>query len=171
MKQYGDLVDACLPQHANIPWAYIQSKTDACQKAYYDALAVSFNKTQKTITSQQFYEGVNGIFGDYNGRATNFLTFLVDGDQHCFTVFDLWYEATALGPHGADMSAGKLVHAGSGKSTADKALYEWSTQFPLPEAAQAITECDGEVETAAQAGRDTSYCDPTVVPKTFTQHW
>ena len=49
------------------------------------------------ITPEEFYQKVNGIFGTYN-REKNFLTYLVDGPKHCFTPYDLYYSADALGP-------------------------------------------------------------------------
>lgn len=61
----------------NVPYAFIQSKTDIVQESFYVAIAVTNNATAK-ITPSQFYSGVNSIFGSYN-TYPNFVAFLVDG--------------------------------------------------------------------------------------------
>lgn len=40
---------------------------------------------------------VNEIFAVYNNEP-NFLTYLVDGPQHCFSPMDVFYTADAKGP-------------------------------------------------------------------------
>jgi hypothetical protein len=147
------------------PWAFIQSKADIVQMSFYEALALSFNTTDKAVSPSIFYAGVNTIFGGYNQANANFLTYLIDGNTHCFTDTDRYYTANALGPDGSQ-SKDKV-----GKSTSDKSLYVWTSLFPLAEGSSASTQCDGEISTADAAGKDATYCDPTVVPKTYTEHY
>ena len=91
------LVDACwnqtldfqmimeeqIPLTPNVPYAYLQSKADAVQQSFYVAIGLTTG-TSAFIDPELFYAGVNDIFGAYND-APNFLTYLVDGGQHCFT--------------------------------------------------------------------------------------
>jgi len=153
------------------PWAFIQSKADIVQMSFYEALALSFNTTNKEISPSIFYADVNAIFGGYNKANANFLAYLVDGDTHCFTNADRFYTTTALGPDGSAAKAAASNKLRSSKSTSDKSLYEWTDLFPLAEGQSVSTQCDGEMSTADAAGKDATYCDPAVVPKTFTEHY
>ena len=92
-----DLVAACLnqtldfqkimeeqiPETPDVPYAYIQSKADIVQQSFYVAIGLTTG-TSAFIDPELFYAGVNSIFAAYN-KASNFLTYLVDGGQHCFT--------------------------------------------------------------------------------------
>jgi hypothetical protein len=72
-----------LPRNPNIPHAWLQSKTDIVQRSFYTALALS-EGYDPLLSARQFYDQVNDIFAQYN-PFRNFLTYLVDGDQHCYT--------------------------------------------------------------------------------------
>ena len=86
---------------------YIQSKTDIVQMSFYIAIGVTTPDTSASITPEQFYSDVNTIFEGYN-KNDNFLTYLVDGDQHCFTPSSVYYTAgRALGD--ALLVVGKYV--------------------------------------------------------------
>lgn len=77
--------------NSHIPYSFIQSKTDIVQMSFYVAVGLSMNMTA-AITPEIFYDDVNTIFEGYNTHP-NFLTYLVDGDQHCFTPMNLYYSA------------------------------------------------------------------------------
>jgi hypothetical protein len=135
-----------------LPFAFIQSKTDSVQRSYYDA--------NKVIGPAEFYTEVNDIFGQYNTQP-NFVSYLVNGDHHCFTNQDVYYAADATGPNGGS----KYLR---GKSTSDKKLHEWTSQWPLDEGVGADTQCDGDLQSKPT---DLTYCDPKVVPKHYEQHY
>ena len=135
-----------------IPYNFIQSKTDSIQLSFYMAVAASTGIPPLVITPTDFYVGVNKIFGTYNKGNVNFLTYLVDGSQHCFTPTTLYYEATTKGPHDA------------GSQTSGQWMYDWVNHFPLAESETAKTKC--EAGTAAN-----TYCDVNVYPKSFTENY
>ena len=142
----------------NVPVNFIQSKTDIVQESFYIAVAASTGTKPVLITPTDFYSGVNKIFGLYNkGDETragnpNFLTYLVDGNQHCFTPSSLYYDADTKGAHDA------------GKSTSTQMMHDWVNQYPLDEAEVSNTRCD-------EGSDANTYCDQNVSPKSFTEHW
>ena len=136
--------------------SFIQSKIDDVQMSFYVAVGVSMGSSEKTITPTQFYDDVNAVFGQYN-KEKNFLTFLVDGPQHCFTDTDVLYTTTPLGPHS------------EGEGSTEPSLPAWLAKFPVTQGGEAETECEGTVEptgSALRAGENT-YCSASLVPKTF----
>jgi len=68
-----------------VPYTFIQSKVDDVQISFYIAIGLtSPNVTDPTINPTEFYDDVNTVFGEYN-QLSNFMAYLVDGPQHCFT--------------------------------------------------------------------------------------
>jgi hypothetical protein len=135
-----------------VPYSFIQSKTDAVQLSFYMAVAATTGIPPLVITPTDFYNGVNDIFGGYNQANVNFMTYLVDGSQHCFTPMSLYYEATTKGPHD------------NGAQTSGQVMYDWVNHFPLGEAETANTRCEEGTES-------NTYCAATVSPKSFTEHY
>lgn len=141
----------------SVPVNFIQSKVDIVQQSFYIAIGVTTNNTQKTINPTEFYTDVNGIFGGmYNPNLKNFVTYLVDGDHHCFTNQDLYYTADAKGPND------------NGETNSEVKMYEWVNPLPLANGGQISSVCEGSLQGAV--GRDdNTYCSSTVIPKTFTE--
>jgi len=149
--------------------SFIQSKVDVVQMSFYDALGLTEANSDRLVSPTEFYDGVNAIFGRYNKRP-NFITFLVDGGQHCFTPINVMYETTPLGPRtGSDGQAVRSSQPG---------LSTWLATFPMSEAQSAVTECEGTVESSSSSsssnnnkvgdhdGKNT-YCSATVYPKSY----
>lgn len=191
-----DIDRATMNAVKSVPFSFIQSKTDIVQQSFYVSVGLSMG-VNASITPAQFYADVNDVFGTYNQQHGNFLAYLVDGDQHCFTPSStVYYAATGAGPNGAT-NKGKSSPAAiaalaaaspadrrlvrvavHGAQTTDQMLYQWTNTFPLAEAAAQTTQCDGAVQAAAsnvkyagQLAGDTTYCSSSVVPKTFTEHY
>ena len=80
----------------------------------------------------RFYAGVNDIFETYN-TLPNFVTYLIDGTQHCFTPYDLFYTADTVSATNA------------GVNNDDQWLSAWTNQFPLGNHANTSTTCHGDV--------------------------
>lgn len=140
----------------NVPFAFIQSKTDVVQMAFYWALAATTGTPPVLINPTEFYNGVNEIFGSYNAQLPNFVTYLVDGHQHCFTPKTVFYEADTKGPED------------EGKSTSTQMVYDWVNQYPLEEGSVTNTRCDGTLQGDRT---DNTYCSSSVNPKSFTEQW
>lgn len=191
-----DIDRATMNAVKSVPFSFIQSKTDIVQQSFYVSVGLSMG-VNASITPAQFYADVNDVFGTYNQQHNNFLTYLVDGDQHCFTPSStVYYAATGAGPNGATnkgksspaaIAAVAAIAAADrrlvrvavhGVQTTDQMLYQWTNTFPLAEAAAQTTQCDGAVQAAAsnvkyagQLAGDTTYCSSSVVPKTYTEHY
>eukprot|EP01040_Poterioochromonas_malhamensis_P012473 gene12473-13646_t len=108
-------------------------------------------------TVQKNFINVLIQFLDYKGDLTrqanpNFVTYLVDGNQHCFTPSSIYYEANTKGPYD------------QGKSTTTEMMYEWVNQYPLEEGSITNTRCD-------VGSNSKTLCDEKVSPKSFTEHW
>ena len=144
----------------NIPYAYIQSKVDEVQMSFYVSVGITTN-TSSMITPLSFYARTNEIFGAYNLNK-NFITFLVNGDHHCYTNQDLYYSTNGLGHENND---GLM-------------LYQWINTLPLEAKSIISTECTGEVlkDTVLQTSKkivdvtkDCTFCSSSVYPKTFIE--
>lgn len=152
-----DLNAEFIAADGNIPYAFIQSKTDDVQIAFYESVARSYGIHPATISPEDFYSGVNSIFEGYNVHK-NFVTYLVDGSQHCFSPYDNFYTADAMGvsDDGAD-------------STYDM-MYEWASKMPLEEQQSIDTICEGDIANNGETGDgDVTYCDADLVPKEFIE--
>ena len=142
-----------------MPYAYIQSKTDIVQQAFYIAIAVTTNSERKLITPSQFYDDVNDIFELYNTN-TNFITYLVDGYQHCFTNMDIYY------------TADPLSQRDDGKNSNMSMMYQWTNLLPLVPDCNISTVCVGKTEATAFSSLQTGegkndYCDVRIYDKTY----
>jgi hypothetical protein len=86
---------------ASIPFAFINSKRDIVQMSFYWAIAVTTNTSTwpDYLGASEYYNGVNTIFELYN-KYPQFSTYLVDGDQHCYTNMDIYYEANPTSYNG-----------------------------------------------------------------------
>lgn len=139
--------------------SFIQSKIDDVQMSFYVAIGVSMNASSKAITPSEFYADVNDIFERYN-KQKNFLVYLVDGPQHCFTPINVMYSATPLGPNGDGKTA---------KQSSEPSLAAWLSQLPLIPGKTLETECEGELSKGTlRAAGDNTYCSSGVVPKSYT---
>ena len=90
----------------------------------------------------------------------NFLTFLVDGGQHCFTPINTMYKTGPEGPRSENRP-----------KTDDELpdLVSWLSGFPLSSGGSASTECAGETQGPGVGKRDgkNTYCETDVSPKQF----
>ena len=138
----------------SVPWVFLQSKTDIVQQSFYVSIAISMNATQKTITPTEFYNGVNDIFGLYNAQRANFVTYLINGDHHCYTPQTVYY------------TADPVSDSDNGAQSQSPLLYAYVNTLPLAAGGQISTVCDGALQRGAS---DNTYCSSKVVPKTFVE--
>jgi len=152
------LNDDFMTELPHVPYSFIQSKTDIVQQSFYVSVGISANTTA-SITPTEFYNDVNAIFGTYNKNHANFLTYLVDGDQHCFTPLAVYPTADAKGA------------SDNGASSSSPMMHSWVEGFPLSKGESTSTICDGTVQQGNGAINDNTYCSTTVVPKSFVEHY
>ena len=95
-----DITDTSMAQIATydgrVPYAFIQSKVDDVQIAFYIAVGALTPNSKAFITPEQYYKEVNHVFEQYNSNP-NFVNFMVTGDRHCFTPNNLMYTADTTG--------------------------------------------------------------------------
>lgn len=151
-----DVMDVFMGDMKTVPYAFIQSKVDIVQQSFYVAVGATMGGNA-TITPAIFYDDVNLIFGTYNKKHANFLTYLVDGDQHTYTCQSVYYTADAKGPKDA------------GASNTKSMMVDWVNPFPLSAGQSAETICEGSVLLGATAGSDNTFCSSSVEPKTYVQ--
>lgn len=146
-----------------VPYNYLQSKVDWCQQAFYDSVGASMDPPHKPTTPTQFYTDTNTIFGTYNSKLKNFVTYLMDGDQHCFTCYDLYYTADAKGASDNNSTNTGLT------------LAQWVGQLPLAQGEAIDTSCEGQTTTASAGDKklptDNTYCASVVYPKEFVENY
>lgn len=143
-------------KHKDIPVSFIQSKTDIVQISFYIAIGLTSSNVSAAITPTEFYDGVNDIFELYNPES-NFVSYLVDGSQHCFTPSNVYYTADDKGPKD------------NGASSSLPMMHTWAGQFPLAPGASALSQCEGAME-GARGRDDNTYCDAALLPKSYTQN-
>jgi len=157
-----DIDQQFLGDRPDVAYAFIQSKTDSVQESFYIATAESMGQPAE-ITPTEFYEGITEIFESYNAYP-NFVTYLVDGSQHCFTPSSVYYSADAMGPKD------------DGSSNTGPVMVDWvGASIPMTEGKAIDTVCEGEVTTGNSKGvgigDDNTYCAADLVGKTFTEHY
>lgn len=143
-----------------VPIAFIESKVDNVQQAYYiiPPVTTTSNTTLKgDITPSEFYSRTNELFGYYNKQLPNFLTYLVDGQQHCFTCYDHFFTADGQGPFD------------NKKTTTGLTLNEWVSQLPLDSSGSVDTVCEGTIDPNPVPLLDNTYCSSKVYPKHFVE--
>eukprot|EP00603_Paraphysomonas_imperforata_P003403 CAMPEP_0114428196 /NCGR_PEP_ID=MMETSP0103-20121206/8794_1 /TAXON_ID=37642 ORGANISM="Paraphysomonas imperforata, Strain PA2" /NCGR_SAMPLE_ID=MMETSP0103 /ASSEMBLY_ACC=CAM_ASM_000201 /LENGTH=442 /DNA_ID=CAMNT_0001597391 /DNA_START=29 /DNA_END=1357 /DNA_ORIENTATION=- len=147
-----------MEKHHDIPVSFIQSKTDVVQISFYIAIGATTPNTTAAITPTEFYNGVNDIFELYNPQS-NFVSYLVDGGQHCFTPSSVYYTADSMGPKD------------NGATSSEPMLYEYAGRYPLNEGDTTNSQCEGAMELGAKSLErdDNTYCDAALLPKTYTQ--
>lgn len=141
-----DIAGRAMERHPDVPFAFIQSKRDIVQKAYYDLIDLTEERTVTAITDRDFFAGFNSIFEDYVKIHDNVLFYIVDSAEHTYTELNLLYHATASGAFGG----------GTGVT-----LVEWLGRFPMQQNETLASECEGDrvnsVDERPEYG--TSYCD------------
>ena len=83
---------------------------------------------------------------------------MIDGTQHCFTPYDLFYTADTVSATNA------------GVNNNDPWLSTWTNEFPLQNNVNTSTTCHGEV-TSVAGSNGYSYCDNKLIPKTYTENY
>lgn len=148
-----------------VPYTFIQSKVDDVQISFYIAIGLTNNVTDPTINPTEFYDDVNTVFGTYNAALTNFMAYLVDGPQHCFTNKALYYTADAMGPND------------DGATNSGLMLNEWANLVPLADGETQNSVCEGTVQAQEEEKKkevqkdDNTYCSSKVVPKSYTEQY
>jgi hypothetical protein len=147
------IVGDYLEMNPSLLFSYIQSKIDDVQISFYITVGLFSPGTDASITPQQFYYDVNEIFSAYN-KNDNFLAYLVDGGQHCYTPNTYFYSA--------DLSGKK------GNGSQKPMMTDWTSAFPLAASESQETACYGENLTE-ENWEGTDYCASELVGKTYTQ--
>lgn len=155
-----DINDEFIGATPDVPYSFIQSKTDIVQMSFYVAIGVTTPDTSAAINPEEFYADVNTIFEGYNSHE-NFLTYLVDGDQHCFSPSNLFFTADGISAED------------NGQKSTQEMMYEWAGHFPLADNASEKTVCEGEVQVSAGYGNpnNQTYCSSEVYPKEYTEKY
>eukprot|EP01032_Pedospumella_encystans_P012632 gene12632-14601_t len=150
-----------------VPYTFIQSKVDVVQRSFFRAIAFTGNYSDNAMSPAIFYDDVSTLFGSYNTHLDNFLVYLVDGHNHCYTPRETFYLTDATSPWD------------NGKGSEGIMLHDWTAQLPLRNGASISTVCAGEVkptqglQTPLQMPSNDSnaYCSSSIVPKTFKERY
>lgn len=108
----------------NVPYLFLQSRTDRVQVKYYNFLAEQYSFA--SIDGDEFEEMADETIQKYN-TYSNFIGYFVNSNQHCYTPTPYLYVAD---------TNGRNVFANGDNSTADIDLYEETmnrllTRLPL----------------------------------------
>jgi hypothetical protein len=142
----------------NVPYTFIQSKVDVVQRSFFRAVAFTGNYSDSKMSPEIFYDDVSTLFGTYNAKLPNFLVYLVDGHNHCYTPRETYYLTDAYSPW---------------DKRGDGMLHDYMAALPLSAGQQASTVCVGPVQAAGAlqlpSNDSNAYCSAGIVPKTFVQ--
>lgn len=130
----------------------------SASRAFYMSVGESMNATA-IITPSQFYDDVNLVFSWYNKNNANFITYLIDGDQHCFTPLDLVFTADGLGA--ADNNSANNTGI---------TMIEWLNEMPLSDDETVDSLCLGTLQSSPSIP-DNTYCSNNIVPKEFVEEY
>ena len=137
--------------NAEVPYGWIQSKTDSVQIAFFVAVATTLGIPPLVLTPAAFYEDSNAILVGYES-APNAVQYLVQSDQHTYDENNLVYTTTTEGTSGG----------GTGMT-----LIEWIADLLASGSAQLGTsQCYGDLEDEA-AWSGTKYCASSLAGKVF----
>ena len=149
-----DMASASMGLHPDVPYAWIQSKRDIVQEAYYDAIGLTMEEEIDVIDDEIFFLKVNGVFADYVKDHKNAVTYMVSSLMHTYTGLPIVYHATADGALGG----------GKGET-----MLEWLSRFPLGKNETVDSVCDGDVIPMSEHPKVyTKYCAEEVV-QSYTQ--
>jgi len=165
-----------------VPYAFLQSKIDVIQRTFFMAIALLSGYEDKDMSPEIFYEDVNEIFGAYHAELDNFVAYLVDGHDHCYTPREVYFVADPLSNH---------------DNAVEPRMHDWVGQVPLANGDTISTVCEGDLQRTAmntrgatstatgtarttsstrasigKSGNDTNaYCSTSVYPSTFTEQY
>jgi hypothetical protein len=149
-----DMASAAMGRHEDVPFAYIQSKRDIVQEAYYDVIGLTMDREVDVVNDAVFFEGVNDVFSQYAKDHGNALTYMVDSPMHTYTGLPIVFSATANGLFGGGDEI-KMV--------------DWIGQFPLDVNQTADSICNGDIIPLADRPKHyTNYCAEETVAS-YTQ--
>jgi len=139
-----EISTAAMQRHIDVPFAWIQSKRDVVQKAYFDAIALTVDKTISAIGNVEFYKDCNQIIADYVSNNKNAVSYVVDSLMHTYTLLPIVYSTSSKGV------------AGGGD---DMSMIDWLTQFPMNKGETVKSVCDGSVvDLDNHPSHYTNYC-------------
>mmetsp|Transcript_59779 Transcript_59779/g.153978 ORF Transcript_59779/g.153978 Transcript_59779/m.153978 type:complete len:500 (-) Transcript_59779:449-1948(-) len=96
----------------HVTFANLQSKADGTQRHFYDAVAWTMGAEATLDSEEAYYAEVSRVLESYN-KFPNYVTYLVDGGQHCFlpvdTVFSANLDGTEAGCKGVKQGRECLV--------------------------------------------------------------
>ena len=136
-----------MSNNPNAVFAFINSKTDIVQRAYYDAVALTFKEDHIGIAPPTYYKEVNNIFLNYTAYD-NFLSFFVESDMHCYTNTPFFFTA----------DASSIVANGF---TGEKRLIDFITELEAFEGHTFVKNvCKGDlIDLGDEHERDSKYCE------------
>ena len=110
------------------------------------------HKLPLSLSDSEFADAMNVILERHDCNP-NFVSFLMNSDQHCYLDSEATFTADTSGPDG-DGDEGRTM------------LSSWLQSFPVSRWHTAKSECDGEqLEEGAWEGAE--YCDASQAGKVF----
>mmetsp|Transcript_101692 Transcript_101692/g.294290 ORF Transcript_101692/g.294290 Transcript_101692/m.294290 type:complete len:487 (-) Transcript_101692:57-1517(-) len=90
-----------MQQHPEVAFGSIQSKADESQIWFYKGIAASWGLYEDAgITDEQFYRLTSKVYQEYRSTGPNYVSYNIDGRQHCFlTSTNLFYTTSLAGKH------------------------------------------------------------------------
>mmetsp|Transcript_24493 Transcript_24493/g.53265 ORF Transcript_24493/g.53265 Transcript_24493/m.53265 type:complete len:570 (-) Transcript_24493:432-2141(-) len=154
-----DMFMDAMTSFPHVTFAQINSKADATQMMFHQAVAMGSGVPPDFSNGTGYLSAVNDRLRLF-ARHENYVSFLVNGQQHCFTPAEDFYHITASGAHGQD-PAFRETQAAPGGDGDDVRLVDWVRKLlrhPSNNQAEAEAEEDGEYEEGYEGG-DGSYSD------------
>lgn len=143
-----DALMRTISKHPTVAFGHLQSKTDAVQRIFYGAVALSFLKLEVVLSQGKFQQRANDVLQVCN-QYPNYAAYLVNGLQHVFIPYNHYWTSTVKGKD---------------ESSSGPTMSEWISRFVAHETVE--TECDGRVRRNGYLLGN--YCDENLVPKTIS---
>eukprot|EP01038_Epipyxis_sp_PR26KG_P006371 gene6371-8773_t len=142
----------------NVPYAFIQSKSDIIQESFYVAIGLTTRNTTAAITPAEFYNGLNDVFGLYKANLPNVVVYLVNGINHVYTDRPLYFISDSYSP------------TDGGKKSKNILLQDWVNKLSLTSGEQIDTVCEVNESSEKISENDVNnYCSANVSPHSYIQ--
>uniref|UniRef100_A0A7S2LK29 EF-hand domain-containing protein n=1 Tax=Zooxanthella nutricula TaxID=1333877 RepID=A0A7S2LK29_9DINO len=146
-----------------VTFAQVNSKYDKTQEYFHQAVAFSSGSAPTITNGSTYFAAVNSRLRDFNKHA-NYISFLVKGNQHCYTPYASLYATTSNGTAPAACGVGAAGSACRGseflRGRQPEPLIEWLGALMRPDL-EKRSECFGEDERRADwlGNSSIEYCD------------
>lgn len=132
---------SAMREFPNVAFVSLNGKTDTVQKAFYEAIHLSFKHYPVPVTDAGFYEKLQRV-ESYYARQHNFLVYDVNAANHCYLNTPYTFTTTCVGAKGQPTAANNLLDW-SPRRRYKAPLTKWLRGIPVKAGKSIKSQCSG----------------------------